>query len=196
MTLAERLKPIIDDLKAKAIRLDKINDNTAAHKYVSERRLFSADLFSTYSDKYLPYVLETESKLNAVAVMIEHGSKGLANDILETIEQQINALSTALGANSEIHHEARIKVDARRQHFAKKAAKKVMVSSHQLYQTLAEYHEFERRLKAMIDERMLASNDNNKLSEEILALHQRLGRCRKAISQVERQIELIEKPNS
>ena len=33
-----------------------------------------------------------------------------------------------------------------------------------------------------------------KLSDEVLALHQRLGRCRQAISKIERQIEVAEKP--
>ncbi|QOL27152.1 primosomal replication protein [Thalassotalea sp. LPB0316] len=196
MNIVDRLKPIIEDLKIKAQRLDNINADTPAHRYVSDRRLFSADLFSSYSDKYLPYVLETQAKLNTVNAMLQHNSHQLANDILHTVEQQINALTNALKANSEIHHEAQIKVDARKQHFAKKAAKKMMQSSHELYQTLAQYHEFERRLQEMINERMLNQGQSQQLNEEVLALHQRLGRCRKAISQVERQIELVEKPNS
>jgi primosomal replication protein N'' len=79
-----------------------------------------------------------------------------------------------------------------------KAAKAVLLSSHQLYQQLTEHREFERRLIAMITEReqqRQKSRDinNNTVSQEVLALHQRLGRCRKAISSIERNIELTEK---
>lgn len=196
MKSIEKLEPIIADLKHKANKLDQANTNKPSHKYFAERRLFSPDLFSTFSDKYLAYVIETEKKCFTIKAMLKHGSRHVANDVLGEVERQIAALTTALGANDEIHHEAQIKLDARKQFFAKKAAKNLMQNSHQLYQTLSEYHEFERRLKAMIDERMLNSKDDKSLNEEVLALHQRLGRCRKAISQVERQIELFEKTNS
>jgi primosomal replication protein N'' len=79
-----------------------------------------------------------------------------------------------------------------------KMAKSVLLSSHQLYQQLTEHHEFERRLKDMITEReqertRSKSANIDKLSQEVLALHQRLGRCRKAISAIERNIEQAEK---
>ena len=78
--------------------------------------------------------------------------------------------------------------------------KSVLLSSHQLYQQLNEHHEFERRLMDMITEReqervRSKSAINDKLSLEVLALHQLLGRCRKAISSIERNIELAEKNN-
>ena len=72
------------------------------------------------------------------------------------------------------------------------------MSSHQLYQKLTEHHEFERRLMDMLSEKerqRLESkkHESEKLSVEVLTLHQRLGRCRKAISAIQREIELAEK---
>jgi len=77
-------------------------------------------------------------------------------------------------------------------------AKAVLLSSHQLYQKLNEHHEFERRLMDMVQTRQqeltqCRASQSTKLSQEVLALHQRLGRCRKAISAIEREIELAEK---
>ena len=58
--------------------------------------------------------------------------------------------------------------------------------------------EFERRLLAMVHEReqqrqQATNKQSERLSEEILALHQRLGRCRQAISKLEREIEQTKK---
>ena len=75
-------------------------------------------------------------------------------------------------------------------------AKKIMTSSHELYKKLSEYHEFERRLVAMLNEKNLQINKTNNTqqhTQDILTLHQRLGRCRQAISKVEREIEINEK---
>ena len=73
-----------------------------------------------------------------------------------------------------------------------------MLNSHQLYQKLTEHHEFERRLMDMVAEReamraKCKKHESEKLSIEVLTLHQRLGRCRRAISTIERDIEQVEK---
>jgi primosomal replication protein N'' len=73
-----------------------------------------------------------------------------------------------------------------------------MQSSHELYQELSQNHEFERRLQEMIDIRKQQLSSANstqasKLNQEILVLHARLGRCRKAISATEDKIQQVEK---
>ncbi len=73
-----------------------------------------------------------------------------------------------------------------------------MLTSHQLYEKLNKNREFERRLMLMVAEReqqrtQCRASEAEKLSNEVLALHQRLGRCRKAISLIERDIEFAEK---
>ncbi|MEC8224683.1 MAG: primosomal replication protein PriC, partial [Pseudomonadota bacterium] len=80
----------------------------------------------------------------------------------------------------------------------KQAVKKIMQSSHELYDELKQNHEFERRLVLMIEERKLkleAANTQQaaEINKEILALHARLGRCRKAISATEDKIQQVEK---
>lgn len=61
-----------------------------------------------------------------------------------------------------------------------------------LYQQLAEYHGFERRLQQMIQD---AANANQPVAMQ-LALQARLGRCRKAISAMEAEIEWYEQKGS
>ena len=118
----------------------------------------------------------------------------------------------ALQANQTMHKAAQLSFDAKKQVRAKaakrnqaitkdkykKLAKTVLLNSHQLYQKLNEHHEFERRLLEMIRSRSQQLNQckqgqSAKISQEVLALHQRLGRCRQAITAIERDIELAEK---
>lgn len=61
-----------------------------------------------------------------------------------------------------------------------------------LYQQLAEYHGFERRLEQMIQD-AVATNQPVAMQ---LALQARLGRCRKAISSMEAEIEWYEQKGS
>ena len=73
-----------------------------------------------------------------------------------------------------------------------------MQSSHELYKELSDHHEFERRLNEMVSIRRLQldkanSEQASKINLEILALHGRLGRCRKAISAIEDKIQRAEK---
>ena len=63
-------------------------------------------------------------------------------------------------------------------------------SSQQLYQQLSEYQQFESRLKDMLQ---LAERDQTAAgTARRLALHARLGRCRRAIDEVEQQIQRLE----
>jgi primosomal replication protein N'' len=133
----------------------------------------------------------------------------LSKILLEHLEQQISAISNALHANSTIHQAAKLSLDANKKIRIKKAkakqvnkyrdlAKTLVLNSHQLYQKLTEHHEFERRLMDMLMEKerqrlKCKKHESEKLSYEVLTLHQRLGRCRKAISIIERDIELTEK---
>ena len=79
----------------------------------------------------------------------------------------------------------------------KKAAQVLMQDSHQVYESLAQQHEYERRLDQMIREQELVFNDAPAAQKELeqkklLALHQRLGRCRQATTRIEEQIQLLE----
>lgn len=215
----DRLSSLIDHLMAQAKRTDNYNSELKSHRLIENNNLFSQSLFSTQSDQISSYVEEIKTQLASFKRLYttsdsNNNKQELAKSSLLQIEQQISAVFNALQANQSMHESAQMsydhKIKSRKQAFKKQQSQKeydkynkltkgVLVSSHELYQKLNEHHEFERRLVDMIAEReqqrSRARSTNNNVSEEILALHQRLGRCRKAITSIERDIELSEKGN-
>jgi len=215
-----RLSTLIEHLYVQATETDNANSKQKSHRFIENNNLFSQHLFTTQSDKISVYVEEVRNKLNDFSRLysLSTGNSNkaeFAKSALLQIEQQISALMNAIQANKPMHQAAEASFNARKKirikstHAAQlkqtkeynKMAKSVLLSSHQLYQQLAEHHEFERRLMDMITEReqqrirAKTGSSNDKLSQEVLALHQRLGRCRKALSSIERNIESAEKSN-
>jgi len=212
-----RLSVLLEHLSVQAKQTDQLNSKQKSHQLIENNNLFSQHLFTTQSDKIFLYVEEVKKRLNEFSRLHTLGEDNinkaeLAKSSLLQIEQQISALMNAIQANEAMHQAAQASFNARKNVRIKsaratklkqtdkynKVAKSVLLSSHQLYQQLSEHHEFERRLKNMITEREQqrnrATNVNiDKLSQEVLALHQRLGRCRKAISSIEKNIEQVEK---
>ena len=196
-------------LAIEAKQIDTENNKNKSHRLIENNNLFSPSLFFTQSDRYLPYVEEIERKLAEFTRLVASNKITLSKALLEQLEQQISAISNALQANSTIHQAAKLSFDANKKIRVKKAkakqvskyrdlAKTLVLNSHQLYQKLTEHHEFERRLMDMLMEKErqrleCKKHESEKLSFEVLTLHQRLGRCRKAISTIERDIELAEK---
>ncbi len=195
----KRFKVLLAQLTEQANQTDKKNAHLKAHRLLADNALFSDDMFVTYSDKFYPYVKEVERKVDELNRLIALGKNEFAFNQLPLLEKQISSLVTALNANNSMHVGAQQRLNAIKSKRYKKAAKNVMQSSHDLHQKLAEHHEFERRLAAMIYDREQQRTNNSQsvtqqnLSQEILALHQRLGRCRQAISKIEQQIEFSEK---
>ena len=195
----DRITAVLDDLTEQAKIIDAENLQTKSHYLLKDKDIFSEALFATNSDKIQPYVDEVRGKTIELSRLLLNGRKELSHNRLQSIEQQISAILNAIRSNKGIHQEAQYRLTAINARRYKKAAKQLFKSSQALYQQLSEHHEFERRLLAMLHERELlrksASPSKAKtLSEEVLALHQRLGRCRQAISRIERQIEVAEKP--
>ena len=212
-----RLATLLEHLSIQAKQTDQLNSKQKSHRLIENNNLFSQHLFTTESDKIFLYVEEVKKRLNEFSRLYvlsgDNANKAeFAKSSLLQIEQQISALMNAIQANQAMHQAAQVSFDARKNVRVKSAkaaqlkqndtynkmAKSVLLSSHQLYQQLSEHHEFERRLMAMITEReqqrIRAKSANiDKISQEVLALHQRLGRCRKAISSIERNIEQAEK---
>lgn len=196
-------------LAIEAKQIDAKNTQNKSHRLIENNNLFSPSLFSSQSDRYLPYVEEIERKLAEFTRLVASNKITLSKALLEHLEQQISAISIALQANSTIHQAAKLSFDANKKIIIKNAkakqvskyrdlAKTLTLNSHQLYQKLTEHHEFERRLMDMLMEKErqrleCKKHESEKLSFEVLTLHQRLGRCRKAISTIERDIELAEK---
>ncbi len=209
MNSIERLTQVLKDLAIEAKQIDTNNTQNKSHRLIENNNLFSPTLFFSQSDRYLPYVEEIERRLAEFIRLVATNKIELSKALLTHLEQQIFAISNALQANSTIHQAAKLSFDANKKIRIKKAkakqvntyrdlAKKLVLSSHQLYQKLTEHHEFERRLMDMLSEKerqRLESkkHESEKLSVEVLTLNQRLGRCRKAISAIQREIELAEK---
>jgi primosomal replication protein N'' len=212
-----RLSVLLEHLSVQAKKTDDLNSKQKSHRLIENNNLFSEHLFTTQSDKIFLYAEEIKARLNEFSrlhtVSGDNTNKAeFAKSSLLLIEQQIAALMNAMRANETMHQAAQASFNAKKniriksaqatqlKHTDKynKVTKSVLLSSHQLYKQLSEHHEFERRLKNMITERdqqrNLAKTANiDKLSQEVLALHQRLGRCRKAISSIEKNIEQVEK---
>ncbi len=197
-----RIKTILNAIKQQAKAIDHTNKARPAHQTLVENDLFSMTLFSTSSDQYCAYVNETIKKTNELEKLLAANLSELASEQLTQIEQQIIALNNALKANNVLHQDSQYQLNKRKvktqQYKYQKATQAVIQSSQNLYQKLAEHHEFERRLATMIAEREYqradsSNKESQKITQEILKLHQRLGRCRQAITQIEKEIERAEK---
>ena len=214
-----RLSTLLDHLTVQANKTDQLNSKNKSHRLIENNNLFSQHLFTTESDKLCLYVEEVKNKLVDFSRLYNlstdnENKKEIAKSSLLQIEQQTTALINAIQANNTMHQAAQVSFDARKKIRIKSAntaqlnqqekykalTKSVLLTSNQLYQQLSEHHEFERRLMEMITEReqqriRSRSISTDKLSQEVLALHQRLGRCRKAISSIEKNIESAQKNN-
>ena len=209
-----RLSTLLSSLHDKSCYLDEINSQNKSHRLIENNNLFSDHLFSAQSDKLSDYSTEIKKKLIDFSKLYSKDDRcevkiGLAKAALAHIEQQLSALLIAIKSNSVIHKAAKINDHAtnsvRKKYFNninmqnsthKKLAKTILHSSHQLHTKLTEHQEFERRLINMISERekhLQKNNSSASLNNEVLALHQRLGRCRKAIYVIEVDIAKINK---
>ena len=193
-----KIQAIIEQLNQQAILVDQHNKHSKSHKIIQENDIFSEALFLTHSDLFQPYIAEVKNKTNELSRLLSANKNMLAHSRLLLIEQQISALRNALNANRELHKEPAQRLEAIKARRYKKAAQAVMQSSHNLHKKLNETFEFERRLLEMVQARELERQHANvkrskQLLEEVLVLHQRLGRCRQAISKLEREIAQAEK---
>jgi primosomal replication protein N'' len=209
MKSIERLSVLLQTLDAKAKQTDIKNTQLKSHRLIENNNLFSSTLFVSQSDQFGPYIKEVQRRISEFSRLINANKIELSKVLLQQIEQQISAISNALQSNTVMHQAAKLSFDANYKVRIKKTkekqknkynelAKTITLNSHQLYQKLSEHHEFERRLMDMLAEKERArtqckKSENEKLSAEVLVLHQRLGRCRRAISTIERDIELAEK---
>jgi len=203
-TYITRLNNIVNELYDQACTIDQFNDNKQVKLMPWQEQLFSANLFRQESNHYCPFVTETRARIISLANALQHDKAELAELLLTQIEQQISALTIALNANDALHHEAKYQKSAtkrrykRQQQIKSNELNNALVANKNLYQMLAEHHEFERRLKNMLMEAEMlrnagAAKNSERLTQQVLTLHQRLGRCRKAISAIEIDIERAEK---
>jgi primosomal replication protein N'' len=188
-----QLQQHVEGLKQSCDQFDKRKLFKSERFLNKQFGLFEHHLFRTKSTKLSDYLNETIDKLNHLPSPERRHAHRFA---LESISAQVNAIITTLKATSVWQKELSLKPKYK----FKKAVQTIVQSSQELYAELSQNHEFERRLLTMIevrqDEKVNADNTRAaKLNEEILVLHGRLGRCRKAITAVEEKIQKVEKSN-
>ncbi len=201
----ERLSLLLEHIETQAIEVDQLNMKKKTHTLIENDDLFSITLFTTQSNHLVPYVKEVKRKIAELKRLYINNKTEYSKQSLTKIEQQISALLNALRSNSSMPKAALLSLNANKkvrfknikENIYKKAVEKITSSSHQLYQKLSEHHEFERRLMNMLSEKDILRTrcntaENKKLSQDVLTLHQRLGRCRKAISAIEKDIAFVE----
>jgi primosomal replication protein N'' len=197
-TPINKLLSLLTLIKKRASTIDNQNQSNKAHRLLKDSSMFSVTLFRTKSDQFSAYLFEVEEEIKQLSALMDMNKMDFTHSLLERIEAQLSALFNALNANDTAHKTASIRQSTFKQRGYQKAAKSILKTSHQMHQKLAEYHEFERRLMVMLEEKnvllKLSTHEYTKqVSQEALTIHQRLGRCRQAISKLERQIELTEK---
>ena len=191
---AVKLKQQIEQLAQHAHQFDKAKWFDKNRYIQAQPSLFAHSVFATKSLKLCDYVDEIKE---AFARLPNPDKRHAYAFALEKLSAQIEAVIKVLKSTPVWAKENKFTQPKKAKAY-KQAVKKIMQSSHELYQELSQNHEFERRLQEMIDirKRQLASASKaeaSKINQEILALHARLGRCRKAITATEDKIQQVEK---
>ena len=197
-TALTKINTILVELHQKAQHIDSQNKTNKAFNRRKNTHLFAETLFSTNSELLAPYVEEIQHKSTELSRLLQQNKNALSQHRLLLIEQQIASVITAIEANSSINKAENITLEANKQRRFKKAAKALFQPIQSLYKKLSETIEFERRLLVMLAEKeqlLQAATPAKSVqaSNDVLIVHQRLGRCRQAISKIERQIEMQEK---
>jgi primosomal replication protein N'' len=192
----EKLCHQINLLKQQAIKFDNAKLLTKNRYMQAQPSLFDRRVFSTKSLNLVDYVIEIEDEIDRLPPPKHRHAYNYA---LERIGNQVEAVFNVIKSTPIWAKENKNTFKSRsKPKVLQQAAKKIMQPIHELYDELKQNHEFERRLVLMIDERKLKMQNvgpakASELNLEILTLHGRLGRCRKAISATEEKIQQVEK---
>jgi primosomal replication protein N'' len=194
----DKIQNVLASLHQQANKIDTLNSKNRSFSLRKDNAIFSEALFITNSDKLVEYVAEVQNKTNELNHLINLKKVQFSYARLELIEQQISAIISAINANDVQNKASKQHIQNLKKKKYRKAAQSFLQPIQSLYQKLAETHEFERRLLEMLEEKQMlftqsTLKNKDKLSNELLVIHQRLGRCRQAISKIERQIEMSEK---
>lgn len=191
-SLWQQLAKQLTQLAGQAVLVDRKFGNAPPADW------FATKLFQTHSPHLLDYVQESQQLLQRLQQMPAESSG--FRFLLDKLVQQIDALSRAFAAaglrEKEASRRRRSKTVAAKPAAATTAERQragellrqLGGTTHALYEKLAEYHEFERRLLQMVEDAARGADDVPRQ----LALHARLGRCRKAIAELESEIQWVE----
>ena len=162
------------------------------------RDWFDSELFQCHSQQLLDYVQESMQLCQRIKTYLDKPQALQSQQMLcEKLAAQVQALMQAFSSQ-----DVRQKEQAPKWRAARNKTAPATVARHQagqllaqlggtaqaMHQQLAEYRGFERRLQDMVQE----SAQLQQPPAMQLALHARLGRCRKAISALEAEIQWYE----
>ncbi len=163
-----------------------------------QRDCFSSQLFQTRSRHLLDYVQESMQLCQRIKSYLDKPQVLQSQQLLcEKLASQVQALMQAFTSQDVWQKEqapkwraARSKTppDQSARHQAGQLLAQLGGTAQGMHQQLAEYRGFERRLQDMVQE----SAQQQQPPAVQLALHARLGRCRKAISALEAEIQWYE----
>jgi primosomal replication protein N'' len=142
---------------------------------------FDSALFSVHSPYLADYVAQSQRHLEHLREQGNRLSAAAKQRLTERLQQQIDALLRAF-----INNPTRQKHAGRALQRTKAVVQQLSASSQQLYQQLSEYQQFESRLLDML--RLAQQDHSQEGTARQLTLQARLGRCRRAIDEVEQQI--------
>ncbi|KZN58879.1 primosomal replication protein [Pseudoalteromonas luteoviolacea] len=192
-----KLKSKLEQLATQATQFDNAKWFDKNRYIQNQPSLFDSHLFHTKSLLLADYVEEIQTALKNLPPEQNRHAYLFA---VEQVGEQMQAVIKVLKSTPVWAKENKLNIPKKAKVY-RKAVQRIMQSSHELYQELSQNHEFERRLQEMIDIRKgqldgANAEKNAQLNTEILALHTRLGRCRKAISATEEKIQLLEKQSN
>ncbi len=163
-----------------------------------QRDCFSSQLFQTRSRHLLDYVQESMQLCLRLKTYLDKPQALQSQQMLcEKLAAQVQALMQAFSSQEVRQKEqapkwrtARSKtpVNPQSRHQAGQLLAQLGGTAQAMHQQLAEYRGFERRLQDMVQE----AAQQQQTPDLQLALHARLGRCRKAISALEAEIQWYE----
>ncbi|MGM3174956.1 primosomal replication protein PriC [Dickeya lacustris] len=145
------------------------------------RSRFDRQLFSSYSTRLGDYLDEIRHNYQHLQHAVQEQRQERVAFMAEKLLTQITALQRELATQPLREREP------------------IASQPQDLYQKLAEYQGYERRLLAMVQDResLLSSQtalaEQQRLQRELAALEGRLARCRQALTRLERHIERQER---
>lgn len=201
-TAIQRLNDVLMSLIDDSLSLDA--NITKFYQDKSKRRdiLIKNQHFSGDSEYFEFYIKQCQRNLASVERFYATNDIANANNSLLQVEQQIASIINAINAEKTRQKNIQTKRFYSKNNAAQRAVELLVsnanLSTKSLYEKHAEYLGFERRLLDMVRDCQFELDqskpkDQSKLQQKLLALHQRLGKCRKAITQVEDEITRLEK---
>lgn len=201
--LAE-IETLIQQLSQQALSYDQRSKiPTLAH-----RPMFDDKLFKSRSPRLIDYVNESLALLDDMQHLASNKS---ATSLLQyqcnKLVDQCQAIRKALTSQQQRNTSYQQDKATRKQAAIKKQqrqgsdfswlAKNAMFNSVELYQELSKHHDYLQKFESKIAELELKLNrcaigDKLVLQQQILKIHQRQGKCRKAIYFIEQKIERLE----